>query len=150
VGAGYSRFDHDTTCSHKAVVCLWGIFKRNFKPTRPETIAVPVLPPSGRTASTASPSTPRSHQCSQWGPTSARCCSTTSRGRRSRCWVRAWWTTTSTRTASLASAGGHTVPPGGRRPITTCSPWAPMARSYSGRCPMLPWPRRIRMPKIRR
>lgn len=45
VAAGYAKFEHETTCSHKSVVCLWGIFKRNFKATRPETISVPVQLP---------------------------------------------------------------------------------------------------------
>ena len=43
IGAGYAKFDHETTCSHKSMVCLWGIFKRNFKSTKPEVIPVPVL-----------------------------------------------------------------------------------------------------------
>jgi len=43
MAAGYARFDHDTTCSHKSMVCLWGIYKRNFKPNKPEIIQVPVI-----------------------------------------------------------------------------------------------------------
>jgi WD repeat-containing protein 34 len=35
VAAGYSACDHDSTCSHKSMICYWGIFKRNFKPTKP-------------------------------------------------------------------------------------------------------------------
>lgn len=43
IGAGYARASHEATCSHKSSVCLWGIFKRNFKPTKPETISIPVI-----------------------------------------------------------------------------------------------------------
>ena len=42
VAASYSKRDHEGTCAHKSMICLWGIYKRNFKPTRPETITTPV------------------------------------------------------------------------------------------------------------
>lgn len=42
IGAGDAQAFHEATCSHKSSVCLWGIFKRNFKPTKPETISIPV------------------------------------------------------------------------------------------------------------
>ena len=42
IAAGYAKASHEATCSHKSSVCLWGIFKRNFKPTKPETISIPV------------------------------------------------------------------------------------------------------------
>ncbi len=42
IGAGYARAFHESTCSHKSSVCLWGIFKRNFKPTKPDSISIPV------------------------------------------------------------------------------------------------------------
>ena len=38
VAAAYAKPNHDTSCSHKSVLCLWGMFKRNFKPTKPEII----------------------------------------------------------------------------------------------------------------
>jgi hypothetical protein len=42
VAAAYSKPDHEGTCSHKSMVCLWALLKRNFKPTRPDVIITPV------------------------------------------------------------------------------------------------------------
>ena len=42
VGASYSKPDHEGTCSHKGMICLWALFKRNFKSTRPQVINTPV------------------------------------------------------------------------------------------------------------
>ena len=43
VAASYAKNVHEGTCSHKSMICLWGLFKRNFKPTRPDVIMTPVF-----------------------------------------------------------------------------------------------------------
>jgi hypothetical protein len=42
VAAAYSKSNHEGTCSHKSIISLWSPFKRNFKPTKPDTIITPV------------------------------------------------------------------------------------------------------------
>lgn len=44
VAAGYCKSDHEGTCSHKSMICLWALFKRNFRPTKPDIIITPVKP----------------------------------------------------------------------------------------------------------